>query len=146
MDALKHTSNFLSELRSSSLSPKNYYQLCILIFFNAIDIVIFDELGHLAAYLYDSHANQGHQLADLYELVQYAGNILPRLYLMITVGSVYLRVAKEKPNSDLPPSKELIRDMLEMSRGIQHPTRGLFLRYYLSVMIRDYLPDSLIER
>jgi vacuolar protein sorting-associated protein 35 len=107
--------------------------------------VIFDELGHLAAYLHDSHANQGHQLADLYELVQYAGNILPRLYLMITVGSVYLRVAKEKPSSALPPSRELIRDMLEMSRGIQHPTRGLFLRYYLSIMLRDYLPDSMIE-
>jgi vacuolar protein sorting-associated protein 35 len=81
----------------------------------------------------------------LYELVQYAGNILPRLYLMITVGSVYLRVAKEKPSSALPPSRELIRDMLEMSRGIQHPTRGLFLRYYLSIMLRDYLPDIVIE-
>ena len=64
---------------------------------------------------------------------------------MITVGSVYLRVSKERANSELPPSKEIIRDMLEMARGIQHPTRGLFLRYYLSVMIRDYLPDSSIE-
>lgn len=36
-----------------------------------------------------------HHLSDLYELVQYAGNIVPRLYLMITVGSVYMRVSKE---------------------------------------------------
>jgi vacuolar protein sorting-associated protein 35 len=35
-----------------------------------------------------------------------------------------------------------MKDMLEMSRGVQHPTRGLFLRYYLSVMTRDYLPDG----
>ena len=29
------------------------------------------------------------QVSDLYELVQYAGNIVPRLYLLITVGTVY---------------------------------------------------------
>ena len=110
---------------------------------NAPDIAVFDELGHFASYLYD--AGQRHHLGELYELVQYTGNILPRLYLMITVGSVYLRVSKENPNNDLPPSKELIRDMLEMTRGIQHPIRGLFLRYYLSVMIRDCLPDGSLD-
>lgn len=36
-----------------------------------------------------------------------------------------------------------MKDMLEMARGVQHPTRGLFLRYYLSVMTRDYLPDGI---
>jgi len=30
MDGLKHASNMLSELRTSMLSPKNYYELCIL--------------------------------------------------------------------------------------------------------------------
>lgn len=30
MDALKHASTMLSELRTSLLSPKNYYELCIL--------------------------------------------------------------------------------------------------------------------
>lgn len=29
---------------------------------------------------------------------------------------------------------------MEMSRGVQHPTRGLFLRHYLSGATRDYLP------
>jgi vacuolar protein sorting-associated protein 35 len=33
-----------------------------------------------------------------------------------------------------------MRDMLEMSRGVQHPVRGLFLRHYLSGQTRDYLP------
>lgn len=128
------------------------------------DMTIFDELRYLTTYLYDAHIQQRHHLSDLYELVQYAGNIVPRLYLMITVGSVYLRVSKEAiplidtrspgdvPNvevtkslEELPPIKELMRDMLEMSRGVQHPTRGLFLRYYLSAMTRDYLPDGTIE-
>ena len=91
-----------------------------------------------------------HHLSDLYELVQYAGSIIPRLYLMITVGSVYMRVSKEintveTMTSDIPPIKEIMKDMLEMSRGVQHPTRGLFLRYYLSTMTRDYLPDTKFE-
>jgi vacuolar protein sorting-associated protein 35 len=32
MDGLKHASNMLSELRTSLLSPKSYYELCILYF------------------------------------------------------------------------------------------------------------------
>lgn len=31
MDGLKHASNMLSELRTSMLSPKSYYELCILV-------------------------------------------------------------------------------------------------------------------
>lgn len=33
----------------------------------------------------------GRKVPDLYELVQYAGNIVPRLYLLITVGVVYIK-------------------------------------------------------
>lgn len=36
------------------------------------------------------------KVSDLYELVQYAGNIIPRLYLLVTVGSVYIK-AKQVP-------------------------------------------------
>jgi vacuolar protein sorting-associated protein 35 len=62
-----------------------------------------------------------------------SGNIVPRLYLMITVGSVYMSI----PDA---PVKEIMKDMMEMARGVQHPTRGLFLRHYLSGLTRDYLP------
>jgi len=33
MEALKHASTMIAELRTSLLSPKNYYDLCILPFF-----------------------------------------------------------------------------------------------------------------
>lgn len=36
-------------------------------------------------------------------------------------------------------AKDVLRDLVEMCRGVQHPTRGLFLRNYLSEMIT--LPD-----
>eukprot|EP00918_Siedleckia_nematoides_P060115 GHVU01131116.1.p1 GENE.GHVU01131116.1~~GHVU01131116.1.p1 ORF type:complete len:116 (-),score=12.84 GHVU01131116.1:217-564(-) len=32
--------------------------------------------------------------------------------------------------------------MTELCKGVQHPMRGLFLRYYLGQMCRDRLPDS----
>ncbi|BGO95275.1 hypothetical protein NBRC10512_003038 [Rhodotorula toruloides] len=124
MDALKAASTMLAELRTSSLSPKQYYELYM---------AVFDALRHLSSYLFDAHTSGKHHLADLYELVQYAGNIVPRLYLMITVGTVYMSI----PGA---PVKEIMKDMMEMTRGVQHPTRGLFLRHYLSGMTRDHLP------
>lgn len=109
MDALKCASNMLGELRTSLLSPKNYYELCMLNilpithctlyicdpFFNAkllthLDMAITDELRHLEVYLLDEF-EKGRRVPDLYELVQYAGNIVPRLYLLITVGLVYIK-------------------------------------------------------
>ncbi|KAH6616728.1 vacuolar protein sorting-associated protein 35 [Boeremia exigua] len=124
MDALKCSSTLVSELRTSSLGPKQYYELYM---------AVFDALRHLAVYLRENHPVN--HLADLYELVQYAGNIIPRLYLMITVGTVYMAIEDA-------PVKEIMKDMMEMSRGVQHPIRGLFLRYYLAGQARDCLPSG----
>jgi vacuolar protein sorting-associated protein 35 len=41
-------------------------------------MAITDELRHLELYLFDEF-QKGRKVADLYELVQYAGNIVPRL-------------------------------------------------------------------
>ena len=98
-----------------------------------LDISVFDALGYLSNYLKEAHESARHHLADLYELVQYAGNIVPRLYLMITVGSVYMGMEEA-------PVKEIMRDMMEMSRGVQQPIRGLFLRHYLSGQTKDRIP------
>lgn len=119
-----YSSTLVSELRTSSLGPKQYYELYM---------AVFDALRHLSVYLRDNHPVN--HLADLYELVQYAGNIIPRLYLMITVGTVYMAIEDA-------PVKEIMKDMMEMSRGVQHPIRGLFLRYYLAGQARDCLPTG----
>ncbi|KAI5115701.1 hypothetical protein M0805_006515 [Coniferiporia weirii] len=58
-----------------------------------------------------------HHLANLYELVQYAGNIIPHLYLMI----------------------------MRSWCGVQHLTHGLFLHHYLSRQMWDNLPVGDIE-
>ncbi|KAK5996656.1 Vacuolar protein sorting-associated protein 35 [Cladobotryum mycophilum] len=124
MDALKCCSTLVSELRTSSLGPKQYYELYM---------SVFDALRYLSVHLRENHPVN--HLADLYELVQYAGNIIPRLYLMITVGTAYMSIADA-------PVKELMKDMMDMSRGVQHPIRGLFLRYYMSGQARDFLPTG----
>ncbi|KAI9165918.1 hypothetical protein LWI28_022871 [Acer negundo] len=123
-DALKYSAQMLSELRTSKLSPQKYYQLYMR---------AFDELRKLEMF-FKEEARRGCSIIDLYELVQHAGNILPRLYLLCTVGSVYIK-SKEAP------AKDVLKDLVEMCRGIQHPVRGLFLRSYLSQVSRDKLPD-----
>lgn len=115
-------------------------------------MAITDELRHLELYLLDEF-QKGRKVGDLYELVQYAGNIVPRLYLLITVGLVYI-----KSNSTL--RRSLLKDLVEMCRGrpkasllskfikflcqflgVQNPLRGLFLRNYLLQCTRNVLPD-----
>lgn len=58
-------------------------------------------------------------------------------YLLITVGVVYMRVGEL-------PIREILRDLVEMCRGVQHPLRGLFLRNFLLTSIPPNLfPDTL---
>ena len=114
-DGLKHAASMLGELRTSALGPKSYYDLYI---------AATDELRHLEAHISSEH-RRGRRMLELYELVQHAGNVLPRLYLLLTVGSVYI-VSQEAA------AKDILTDLVEMCRGVQHPMRGLFLRNYLA--------------
>jgi vacuolar protein sorting-associated protein 35 len=127
-DALKFGSNMISELRTSLLSPRFYYELYML---------IFQELQHLAAFFSDK-SRHGRKLTEVYESVQHAGNILPRLYLLVTVGVTYIQ-------SGEAPGAEILRDMAELCKGVQHPIRGLFLRYYLLQMTKDKLQSVAAE-
>ena len=144
MEGLKSASVMLSELRTSQLSPKFYYKLCTS-FDNVphvnvtpfADIDVTDELKHFEMYLLDEF-QKGRKVADLYELVQYAAHIIPRMYLMITVGIVYIKSGEAS-------RRDIIADLVEMSRGVQHPLRGLFLRNYLLQCTRGLLPDARAE-
>lgn len=54
---------------------------------------------------------------------------------MITVGTVYIK-------SNELSRKDILKDLVEMCRGVQHPLRGLFLRNYLLQCTKNVLPDS----
>jgi vacuolar protein sorting-associated protein 35 len=121
---LKESSIMISELKTSLLTPRNYYQLYT---------IIFDEMQYLEQYFKEEY-RRGRKIKDLYESVQQASSIIPRLYLLITAGSVYIE-------SQEVSSMEVIFDLLGMVKGVQNPLRGLFLRYFLLKMIKDKLPD-----
>ena len=53
---------------------------------------------------------------------------------MITVGTVYIKIKEYS-------RKIILRDLVEMCRGVQHPLRGLFLRNYLLQCTKNLLPD-----
>ena len=58
-DALKHSSAMLCELRTSLLSPRNYFNLYMM---------VFDELGYLENYFLEEQ-RRGRKMSDLYESV-----------------------------------------------------------------------------
>ena len=55
-------------------------------------------------------------------------------YLLTTVGVVYIKVKEFS-------RKDILKDLVEMCRGVQHPLRGLFLRNYLLQCTKNVLPD-----
>lgn len=123
-EALRAASQMVGELRTSQLAPKKYYDLYS-------KVVV--ELQNLYNYFCDS-SKHGRKMVDLYESVQHAGTILPRLYLLVTCAAAYIQ------SGEAPP-KEVLKDLAELCKGVQDPLRGLFLRYYMSQMMKDKLPD-----
>lgn len=122
--ALDHATEMLRELRTNLLTPKNYYELYM---------KVIDELRELEEYFASLQRN-GKSMVDLYEQVQCCGNIVPRLYLLCCVGSIYIQSKEE-------PAKDILKDLVEMTKGVQHPMRGLFLRNYLTLVAKNKLPD-----
>lgn len=118
----------LSEFRNSILTPVNYYDLYLDITRKLQFIEDFFER-------YLKKKDSSMTIANLYEKVQYIGNIVPRLYLLITMGSLYIK-SREKSASSI------ISDLVNMVKGVQHPTRGLFLRLYMTQKLKDKLPDK----
>mgnify|MGYP003300273417 CR=1 FL=1 len=124
-ECLRHASEMLSELKTNILSPKNYYQLYM---------TIFDEIQILQNF-FREETKRGRRIKELYEAVQQSINIIPRVFLLITVGSIYLE-------SQQCEKEILIFDMIQMTKGIQNPLRGLFARYFLLKMIKDFIQND----
>ena len=119
---LKSTNEMLNELKTNLLNPTNYYKLYS---------QIFDELIVFQSFIKDE-TSRGRRLTELYEAVQQSISIIPRLYLMISIGEVY--IASNQCDKD-----ELIYDLILMLNGVQNPLRGLFVRYYFVKIFKDSL-------
>jgi len=124
-EVVKHAQDMVRPLRTGTLSPKSYYEVWM---------KVFDHLRSLYTHFLGLN-KRGKPMAELYQAVQSCGHIIPRLYLMITVGSAFL-ISREAS------SEEILTDLIEMSKGVQHPMRGLFLRNYLLKMTQDKLSSG----
>ncbi len=97
------------------------------------DMQVFSHMVFLSSYFGQLQA-KGKRASEIYETVQHAGNVLPRLYLMATAAVVLVE-------SGEVPVREVLKDLQEMCKGVQHPTRGLFVRYYVLQSVKDRLPE-----
>lgn len=123
--AIDRAIDMLKELKTNHLGPKSYYEL-----YNKVH----SELRYLEDFFVALNQN-GTPMVKLYEQVQTCSTILPRLYLLITAGACYIR-------SGEAPACDVLSDLAEMAKGVQHPMRGLFLRSYLDHATKDKLPDE----
>ena len=121
---LKESYILLNELRTNNLTPKRYYNLYI---------SVFDIMLNIKNYLKEE-ISRGRILIDLYDKVQRAKNVIPRIYLMITVGSIYIEKIPKSAHT-------ILFDLLGVIKQVQNPVKGLFARNYLLKMIKDKLPD-----
>lgn len=123
-ESLKYSEKMIGELRIENVDPKEYFTLFTL---------IFDELTWLQQSL--SNIDFSKKKYDLYQTVQFSKQILPRLYLLICIGSVYI-------NQDLKKPLEVLWDILKMLKGVQHPCRGLFLRYFFLKITKEKIESK----
>ena len=110
--SLKYAKNMLDTLKNPYISPSGYYQLYT---------SIFDEMQYLYNY-FKEEARRGRRMKDLYDTVQQCENIIPRIFLLISVGSVYIETGHTN-------ATEVIFVFLFIIKGGQNPLRGLFCRY-----------------
>ena len=124
-NSLKFAKAMLDTLKSTTLSPSNYYQLFL---------SIFDEMQYIYNY-FREEARRGRRMKDLYDTVQQCENIIPRLFLLICVASAYIETGQTN-------ATDIIFDLFNLIKGVQNPLRGLFCRYFFLKMIKDRLPDQ----
>lgn len=127
-EAFHQAYSLFTPLRTTSLSSRDYYEL-----FTGV----FDESRRLESWL---ALQQEAVLTYWYLRVQYCYAVLPRLYLMVTIGAVCIKIGTEN-------AAELTFDLLNVVKAVQNPLRGLFLRYYLNKSLKEAFtrPNRLSE-
>ena len=166
-EALRYSAAMLGELRTGYLGPQQYYELYVAVGdeLDALAQFLRDETDaaaalqqqqqRLAAAAAPDSAGDANgstaplsaapppgrpaprSCAELYEAVQHAGNVLPRLYLMVLAGTLLARAPAA--SSGGVRARDVLADLAEMAKGEQHPLRGLFLRAFLCQQARAVL-------
>jgi len=124
-EAMNYAGQMLEDMKTNILSPIHYNELYQLVLSN---------LSTLSINFQDTQFFSQRKVAELYETLQYTPSIVPRLYLLFTEAAAFIKAGHAKASA-------VMRDLIEMARGVQHPTRALFLRHFLLHILKDVLPD-----
>ena len=118
------TAGLLSILKINILTPSNYY----LLFTDICDII-----EETIEFYIREKTLRGIKIKYIYDSVQQSQFLIPRLYLMIISGSIYLEQCPLK-------YREILYDLINMAKCEQNPLRAFWLRYFLFKYIKDKLP------
>ena len=110
---LKFSVEMLSLLKTDFKSISLYTQL----FSNIIE-----EISAIKIY-FQEEINRGRRVKEFFEAVQQCVTVLPRLYLMIIVGYIYVEQFPDE-------KKSIFDEILKMLNSLQSPVRGFMVRYY----------------
>ena len=121
---LKTTVEILSELKTDSITPNYYYQL----FSKIVDVI-----SPLKSY-FKEEIQRGRRIKEFYEAVQQCISVIPRIYLIIIVGNLYIEFCENEKN-------EILSEILRNINGIQHPIRGFFARFFLLNTLKEKFND-----
>ncbi|KZV16548.1 vacuolar protein sorting-associated protein 35B-like [Dorcoceras hygrometricum] len=146
-EALKFAAQLLSELRTSKLSPHKYYELYMR---------AFDELRRLEMF-FKEEDRHGCSVVDLYELVQHAGNILPRLegdtvmdavefvlQNFVEMNKLWVRMQHQGPlreKEKLEKERNELRDLVGKNLHVLSQIEGVDLEIY-----RDSVLPRVLEQ
>ncbi|RYE99038.1 MAG: hypothetical protein EOO41_01630 [Methanobacteriota archaeon] len=81
---IKHAAAMISELQTGLLTPKSYFELYM---------EVFDQMAHLEMY-FASLPRAGVSLSSVFEVVQYTGSVLVRLYVPAVCIAYHVRRAR----------------------------------------------------
>ena len=118
------TATLISLLKIDYLTPSNYY----LLYKDVSDL-----LDETIEYYIRDKVVKGIKIKYIYESIHQCQYVIPRVYLMIVCGSIYLEFYPIK-------FREIINDLLNAVKCIQNPLRGFWIRYFLVKKLKNCLP------
>ena len=121
---LKFSVDILSTLKNDFKSISLYKNL----FSNVIE-----ELSPIKNYFIEE-INRGRRIKEFFEAVQQCITVLPRVYLSIIVGNIYIENCKDE-------KKYILEEISKMLTGMQIPLRGYIVRYYFLKIFDKSLND-----
>jgi vacuolar protein sorting-associated protein 35 len=121
---LKYSVDIINVLKTEFKAPSYYNQLFLNVYESLLPLNIY----------FKEEIKRGRRIKEFYEAVQQCITVLPRLYLMIIVGNIYIENCPSE-------KKEILNEIMRMANGVQHPLRGFYVRYFIIKILKNNFDD-----